>query len=263
MCQGPARSRRCGAGKPRACASSTRRPASPTPIGAACSPPSNAIASPTRAAACCAPTAPQALPDVDRRRRLDQARRRARHRARRRRARRRPRRGARRARRHARRGIASALVQRHVDGDVLKFYAVRGRFFAAFRRRRTCRARRGARTPPCARSPKPAAAALELEVFGGDCVRDRQQRLWLIDLNDWPSYAPCRSGAAEAIASYLQSTDGNHVKTAHRAAARGCLCARPAFACPTHAEQRATSRPACSASRSSPSSPSSAAAAAR
>ena len=47
------------------------------------------------------------------------------------------------------------------------------------------------------------AGALELEVFGGDCVRDIERRLWLIDLNDWPSYAPCRFGAAEAIASYL------------------------------------------------------------
>jgi len=50
-----------------------------------------------------------------------------------------------------------------------------------------------------------AAAALELEVFGGDCVRDRQQNLWLIDLNDWPSYARCRFAAADAIASYLTS----------------------------------------------------------
>jgi hypothetical protein len=48
-----------------------------------------------------------------------------------------------------------------------------------------------------------AASALELEVYGGDCVHDRDQVLSLIDLNDWPSYAPCRSGASEAIASYL------------------------------------------------------------
>jgi hypothetical protein len=53
-----------------------------------------------------------------------------------------------------------------------------------------------------------AAAALELEVFGGDCVRDRENNLWLIDLNDWPSYAPCRFEAAAAIAAYLKVQKG-------------------------------------------------------
>ena len=73
-----------------------------------------------------------------------------------------------------RRGIATALVQRHVAGDVIKFYAVRGRFFACFapaRRRAAARCRREA--ADATRSPRPRAAALELEVFGGDCVRDR------------------------------------------------------------------------------------------
>jgi len=100
------------------------------------------------------------------------------------------------------RGIATALVQQHVAGDVIKFYAVRGSFF-------TCVAPRGAEPPAHDQQramnalAAAAAAALELEVYGGDCVRDRHQNLWLIDLNDWPSYAPCRSGASEAIASYL------------------------------------------------------------
>jgi len=102
-----------------------------------------------------------------------------------------------------RRGIGAALVQRHVEGDVFKFYAVRGRFFACFAQHDLA--------PPLAADAERAmrslaeagAAALDLEVFGGDCVRDRQQNLWLIDLNDWPSYAPCRAAAAEAIASYL------------------------------------------------------------
>jgi hypothetical protein len=106
-----------------------------------------------------------------------------------------------------RRGIANALAQRHVDGDVFKFYAVRQRFFVAY--------------PPAADAApltagveaamrglaEDGAAALELEVFGGDCVRDSQQRLWLIDLNDWPSYGRCRFAAGEAIAAYLQAVE--------------------------------------------------------
>ncbi|MEO8602697.1 MAG: hypothetical protein ABI629_08980 [bacterium] len=105
----------------------------------------------------------------------------------------------------ARRGIAAACVQRHVDGEVIKFYAVRGgAFFACF----------GADGAPPQLAPRSAAAlqrlaeagaaALELEVFGGDCVRDGDDGLWLIDLNDWPSYGRCRSGSSAAIASYVQ-----------------------------------------------------------
>jgi len=105
-----------------------------------------------------------------------------------------------------RRGIGAALVQRHVAGDVFKFYAVRGRFFACF-------------PPAGASAPSPeeeigmrglaeaGAAALALDVFGGDCVRDDQQAVWLIDLNDWPSYGRCRADAAEAIAAYLTASE--------------------------------------------------------
>jgi hypothetical protein len=102
-----------------------------------------------------------------------------------------------------RRGIAAALVQRHVDGDVFKFYAVCGRFFAAFPPSEGCGSLDSTSEYAMRALAEAGAAALDLEVFGGDCVRDRQQNLWLIDLNDWPSYGACRAAAADAIASYL------------------------------------------------------------
>lgn len=100
------------------------------------------------------------------------------------------------------RGIRAAVVQRHVPGAVVKFYAVRGRFFYGVR-------------PPGGgladsvhdgidRLGQQAAAALGVEIYGGDCVCDPSGRLTLIDLNDWPSYARCRSRAASAIAAYIQ-----------------------------------------------------------
>jgi len=105
-------------------------------------------------------------------------------------------------RRFRERGIARAVVQRHVAGTVLKFYAVRGRFFHC--------------VAPAEGPPIPAAAQrgidelgrraaqrLEVEVYGGDCVYGVTGGLTLIDLNDWPSYAPCRVGAAKEIAAYL------------------------------------------------------------
>jgi hypothetical protein len=48
-----------------------------------------------------------------------------------------------------------------------------------------------------------AAAQLELEVFGGDVAFPRPDRPVLIDINDWPSFAPFREDAARAIAGYV------------------------------------------------------------
>ncbi|MFN8625123.1 MAG: hypothetical protein U0587_03935 [Candidatus Binatia bacterium] len=106
---------------------------------------------------------------------------------------------------HAR-GIRTALVQRHVPGTVLKFYGVRQRFFHC--------------VPPVDRPLPPAgvvdnirdlgeraARALSVEIFGGDCVYDAAGAVWLIDLNDWPSYASCRADGGRAIAAYLHAQD--------------------------------------------------------
>jgi len=100
------------------------------------------------------------------------------------------------------RRIERAVIQRHISGTVLKFYAVRGRFFHC--------------VPPATGDEIPAAVlaqldalgrraadALGVEIYGGDCVLSAPCGLTLIDLNDWPSYAPCRVGAAGEIAAYL------------------------------------------------------------
>ena len=44
---------------------------------------------------------------------------------------------------------------------------------------------------------------LGLDVFGGECVVTADGRLPVIDVNDWPSFAPCRPAAARAIASHV------------------------------------------------------------
>lgn len=95
-----------------------------------------------------------------------------------------------------RRGIARAIVQEHVEGAVYKFYGVKGEFFRAYglpageEDRASALAERG-------------AAALGLEVYGGDGVRAADGSLTLIDFNDWPSFSRCRTGAARAIGRRL------------------------------------------------------------
>lgn len=105
--------------------------------------------------------------------------------------------------RFRRRGISEVVVQRHVGGHVVKFYAVRDRFFAWFAAGGAAIHLGDSEVDRLRALAEDAAAALGLEVFGGDCVRDGPGDLWLIDLNDWPSYGACRGAAADAIADYL------------------------------------------------------------
>jgi len=48
-----------------------------------------------------------------------------------------------------------------------------------------------------------AAAALGLEIFGGDAIIRSDGEPVIVDINAWPSYARCRDRAAQAIADLL------------------------------------------------------------
>jgi glutathione synthase/RimK-type ligase-like ATP-grasp enzyme len=102
-----------------------------------------------------------------------------------------------------RRGIATAVLQDHVAGREIKFYAVaRTRFFHWLGADEAA-----ARVPSHAfqQAAIDAGSSVGLEIFGGDIVLCDDGRIVLIDLNDWPSFAPCPEPAARAIADYLES----------------------------------------------------------
>jgi hypothetical protein len=113
--------------------------------------------------------------------------------------------------RFAERGIPFVVAQEHVEGDLIKFYGV-GRagadapdsnWFEWFYHRdkgMTGYPFKIERLRDVARS---AAAALGVEVFGGDAIIRRDGEPVIIDLNAWPSYAKFRDKAAQAIAGYL------------------------------------------------------------
>jgi glutathione synthase/RimK-type ligase-like ATP-grasp enzyme len=44
---------------------------------------------------------------------------------------------------------------------------------------------------------------LGLDVYGGDYILTPEGALYIIDVNDWPSFRGCRPLAAEHIARYL------------------------------------------------------------
>jgi hypothetical protein len=101
-----------------------------------------------------------------------------------------------------RRGIELAALQAHRAGDEIKFYGVAGgAFFHWFYSGE-------ARKYPfdfagLERLGNQAAAAAGLDIFGGDVIVSPGGELTLIDLNDWPSFAPCRERAAYAIAEFI------------------------------------------------------------
>jgi hypothetical protein len=110
----------------------------------------------------------------------------------------------------ARRGVSRVALQAHVGGPIVKFYAVAdGRFFSWYpadgpRDRRLDVAEDRFKALVFA-----AARAVGLEVFGGDVAFPKPDEPVLIDLNDWPSFAPVRVAAAAAIAAYIDEKASN------------------------------------------------------
>ena len=102
----------------------------------------------------------------------------------------------------SKRGIAVAAVQAHHAGDEIKFYRIAdGSFFHWFY---SGEARKYPFDLATLESlAHDAAAAAGLDIFGGDVIVSPAGELTLIDLNDWPSFAPCRERAADAIANFI------------------------------------------------------------
>lgn len=115
-----------------------------------------------------------------------------------------------------RRGIGEAVINKHLQGDLVKFYGVQGTdFFFWFY------------PGPCSHSKfglekingeakgipfeveklkqysDKAAEVLNVPVYGGDCVVLSDGSIEIIDFNDWPSFARCRDEAAVKIAECI------------------------------------------------------------
>ena len=111
----------------------------------------------------------------------------------------------------AQRGIPRAVVQEHIQGDLIKFYGVwhgarsngGGGWFRWFYHKGQRPAGHPFDPGRLAALARRAAAALGLEVFGGDAIATRDGRLVVIDLNAWPSFALYRDEAAAEIAAHL------------------------------------------------------------
>ena len=97
----------------------------------------------------------------------------------------------------ARRGINLAYLQQEVTGTIVKFYGVADEYFSAISE--DGQSLKDSVKLTLERAARTAAAALGLEIWGGDAVVS-EQSCTIIDFNDWPSFERVRSAAAPAIA---------------------------------------------------------------
>src|SRR5271165_5525344 len=113
-------------------------------------------------------------------------------------------------RRFAKRGIPFIVGQEHIAGDLIKFYGVRDgalpmdqNWFEWFYHRDKGMLGHSFQLSRLRQVSFGAAAALGLEIFGGDAIIQADGEPIIIDLNAWPSYARYRDQATRAIADCL------------------------------------------------------------
>jgi hypothetical protein len=111
------------------------------------------------------------------------------------------------------RGIKRAVINRHLEGDLIKFYGIRGTsyFFwfypfdeghSKYGHEAVNGKSRGIKfdLDYLKKICEDAADALDVIIYGGDCIVSPEGEIRIIDFNDWPSFAPCRNEAAPYIA---------------------------------------------------------------
>jgi len=108
------------------------------------------------------------------------------------------------------RDIHEAILQEHLDGDTVKFYAVRetdlfhwyylnGVYHTKFDEKKL------------RDFASASAEVMNLFVYGGDAIIGRDGSVAIIDINDWPSFAPVREQASKNIAQLIYRKAQEHV----------------------------------------------------
>ena len=101
-----------------------------------------------------------------------------------------------------RRKISRVILQEHVTGDTVKFYSVRGSGFFYWyylaNNFNICFDEKNLR-----QLAETSAEILGLYVYGGDAIITREGSIIIIDINDWPSFAPIREEAGYHISNLL------------------------------------------------------------
>ncbi|WP_455672065.1 hypothetical protein [Phocaeicola sp.] len=123
------------------------------------------------------------------------------------------------------REIPTAVINEHLQGDLIKFYGVHGTdFFYWFYPSPCSHSKFGlekingvAKGIPFSvedlkKYSDMAAEVLNVPIYGGDCVVSADGELKIIDFNDWPSFARCREEAGGKIAECIYNRAKKQMK---------------------------------------------------
>lgn len=114
----------------------------------------------------------------------------------------------------AQRGITEFILMQHCKGDIVKFYGIADRLF------HYCHPTTGKfgheekngtprhyafDTTTLKEIAQRAAQAIGLEIYGGDAIITPQGEIFMIDINDFPSFTLVREAAAAEIAGLIMS----------------------------------------------------------
>lgn len=124
------------------------------------------------------------------------------------------------------RNITEAVVSEHLYGDLVKFYGVKcTEFFYWFYPFEYNHSKFNAEAingnagyynfdeSLLKQYGARAAEALDLDIYGGDAIIASNGDITIIDLNDWPSFAPCRQEASLHIAECIYRQAKQHAAT--------------------------------------------------
>ncbi|MGE5682918.1 MAG: hypothetical protein ACM34K_18780 [Bacillota bacterium] len=100
------------------------------------------------------------------------------------------------------RQIEKVILQEHIQGDTVKFYAVRETnfFFWYYTDKKSGSVFIINRLKELANA---ASEILGLYIYGGDAIISPDGSITIIDINDWPSFAPIRDEASKHISQLL------------------------------------------------------------
>ena len=100
------------------------------------------------------------------------------------------------------RKIEYAILQEHLDGDVIKFYSVKdASFFYWYYLNGINHTKFD--LDKLKKYADVSAEKLGLTIYGGDAIVSAEGKISIIDINDWPSFAPIRDEASKIIAGTI------------------------------------------------------------
>ncbi len=100
------------------------------------------------------------------------------------------------------RGMEHVVLQKHIDGDTVKFYSVKDTpFFFWYYLNGINHTKFNVETLKYYANK--SAEVMDLIIYGGDAIISPDGKISIIDINDWPSFAPVRDEASIYIANLI------------------------------------------------------------